>query len=309
MNMNRREFIAAVLAGTAGLAVNCAFRSAGSGRGHSDDPYQLVPLGKTGLKPTLIGFGTGMRGGNRQSNQTRLGRETFEALLKTAHEKGVRYFDCADLYGTHPYVGRVLKSVPRDSIVIGTKIWDRPGGIPEPERPTADAVVDRFRKELDTDFLDLVLLHCMTDARWPEAEKRQMDTLEDLKAKGVIRAHGVSVHSLDALKACMDSPWVDSVHVRINAFGDSMDNKDPAVVADILARLHAAGKGVIGMKLVGEGRYRNDPEKRDRSIQYVLGLQSVDAMIVGFEKAEEIDDFAARVKKALHLRTMQKKAA
>jgi len=294
--------MAASLAATAGLATNCTIWASKRGHFPSDDPFQPVPLGRTGIRISLIGYGTGMRGGMRASNMTRMGKERFDALLKYAFEKGIRYYDCADLYGTHPYVADAFKSLPREKFAIGSKIWTRPGGIPEPERPDAATVVDRFRKELDTDYIDLVCIHCMTDAQWTDQQKRTMDGLADLKAKKIIRAHGVSVHSLAALKTCVDSPWVDSVHVRINAFGDAMDDKDPAVVADVVRRLHAAGKGVIGMKLVGEGRYRNDPEKRDKSIQFVLGLDSVDSMIVGFEKTEEIDDFTLRTRQALLLR-------
>ncbi|MGA2498672.1 MAG: aldo/keto reductase, partial [Tepidisphaeraceae bacterium] len=156
-----------------------------------------------------------------------------------------------------------------------------------------------FRKELNTDYIDMVLIHCMTDAGWCDKMKKQMDIMDDLKSRGIIKAHGVSCHSLAALKAAAESPWVDSIHTRINAFGDSMDDKNPAVVAEVLKTARANGKGVVGMKLVGEGRYRNDPAKRDESIKYVMGLNAVDTMIVGFEKPEEVDDFASRVKKVL----------
>ena len=68
-------------------------------------------------------------------------------------------------------------------------------------------------------------------------------------------------------------------------------------VPGVLKKIHDAGKGVVGMKLVGEGRLRDDPVKRDESIKYVLGLGCVDLLNVGFEKLEEVDDFAARVQK------------
>lgn len=235
----------------------------------------------------------------RQSNQTRLGKKEFESLLRHAYDRGIRYFDCADLYGTHPYLASALKSIPREKYVIGTKIWVLGGGLPEPERPDATAVVDRFRKELNTDYIDLVLIHCMMDGNWCDQQKPQMDLMAELKDRKVIRAHGVSIHTTGAMRACLDNRWVDSVHARINAYGDSMDDRDPAVVAGLLKRLRESGKGVVGMKLIGEGRYRNDPEKRDRSIRYVLRSGCVDTMIVGFEKPEEIDDFADRVKSVL----------
>ena len=266
------------------------------------DPFQTVTLGKTGIKSSLVGFGTGFNGYQRQSHMTRMGKEKAISLLHYAYNKGVRFFDCADLYGTHPYMADVLKSIPREKIVIGSKIWVRKGGIPEQERPDANIVVDRFRKELKTDYIDLVQIHCMTDASWTDQQKRQMDILDNLKAKGIIRAHGVSIHSLAALKACITSPWVDVVHTRINAYGESMDDKDPDVVAAVIDKIHKAGKGVIGMKLIGNGKFRNDPEKIDRSLQYVMDSGSVDTMIIGFETPEQIDDYAIRVTKELKAR-------
>ena len=62
-------------------------------------------------------------------------------------------------------------------------MWVSQGGIPEPERPDADIVVDRFRKELNTDYLDIVQIHCMTDAQWTDKQKKQMDILENSKGK------------------------------------------------------------------------------------------------------------------------------
>jgi predicted aldo/keto reductase-like oxidoreductase len=126
-----------------------------------------------------------------------------------------------------------------------------------------------------------------------------MDILENLKAKKIIRAHGVSVHSLEAMEACVDSPWVDVVHVRVNPFGEAMDKKDPSLVTPVIEKLHKAGKGIIGMKLIGNGNFRNDSEKIDASLNYVLGLGTVDMIIVGFELPEQIDNYVGRVKNVL----------
>lgn len=298
--LDRRHFLATTIAGAGGVLLGCR-PAAGRAASAAANPYEIVPLGKTGLRVSRIGFGTGMRGGGRQSNQTRLGKEKFEALLRAAYDRGVRLFDMADMYGTHPFVASALKDKPRESYVLVTKMWVRKGGIPEPERPDADVVVDRFRKELATDYIDLVLLHCMTSATWTDEQKRQMDILENLKSKKVILAHGVSIHSLAALQTAAESPWVDSVHARINPFGVAMDGP-AAEVAPVLKKIHDAGKGVVGMKLIGEGQFRDSPEKRDQSVQYVLGLGSVDAMVVGFEKVEEVDDFASRVAAAMKAR-------
>ena len=259
------------------------------------DPFMLVDLGKTGIKTTFLGMGTGFSGYNRSSNITRAG--VAESIIREAYNKGIRFFDCADSYGTHPFTAAALKGISREKYVLSSKIWVSQGGIPEPERPDADVVIDRFRKELKTDYIDLVQIHCMTDGKWTDKHKKQMDILETLKAKKIIRAHGVSVHSLEAMEACVENSWIDVIHVRVNPYGESMDNKDPAVVIPVIEKLHKAGKGVIGMKLIGNGKFRNDSEKIDASLKYVMDLKTVDMIIVGFELPEQIDNYIARIEK------------
>jgi hypothetical protein len=105
------------------------------------------------------------------------------------------------------------------------------------------------------------------------------------------------VHSLEAMEACVDNPWIDVIHVRINPYGEVMDKGNPAAVVPVIEKLHKAGKGVIGMKLIGNGNFRNDSEKIDASLKFVLGLGTVDMIIVGFEKPEQIDNYIVRMKK------------
>jgi aryl-alcohol dehydrogenase-like predicted oxidoreductase len=296
MSIRRREFLKRSALGVGSVLAGLPALGAPTSVPGNFDPFETVALGKSGLRFSRFCLGTGVHGGNRQSNMTRMGKEKFEALIQGAHERGVGLFDLADLYGTHPFLLPALRGIPRDRYGIVSKIWFRPGGIPDKDRPDADVVVQRFLREIGTDYLDLVLLHCVESPTWPAELRKQMDILENLKQKGIIRAHGVSCHSVEALEAAANEPWVDSVHTRINPYGMSMDGPVEKVVP-VLKRLHAAGKGVIGMKIIGEGRLRNDEEKRDASARFVLGLGCVDILNIGFEKVEEIDDFAARVRK------------
>jgi len=259
------------------------------------NPAALVPLGKS-LKVCRIGAGTGMRGWNRQTNQTRLGKEKLEALLRYAYDQGIRLFDCADLYGTHPFVSAVLKDKPRDSYQLITKIWRNKDGLPERERPDADVCVKRFLKELGVDCIDLVQFHCLTGAAWPDEQRRQMDILAKLKEQGLIKAHGVSCHSLGALQAAAAEPWVDVIHVRINPFSLVMDGTKEEVLP-VLKRAHAAGKGIVGMKINGEGKLT--PEQLSESVKFALSCGLVNVMIAGFEKTEEVDAFKALVRQHL----------
>ncbi len=300
MEMKRREFLARSIAGVGGLLLGTELTTAEKQNSGMFDPYDRVRLGKTKVKVSRVGLGTGMRGGGRQSNHTRMGKEKFDALARGCYEKGIRLFDVADLYGTQPFLAAALKELPRKDYAISSKIWWRQGGLPENERPSADVVVERFLKELDTDYIDLILLHCVESGKWPEELGGYMETLAKLKKKGLVRAHGVSCHSLAALEACVKEPWVDSVHARINPYAVKMDIRqveDVPKVEAVLKALRKQGKAVVAMKVLGEGTFRDSDEKRDNSIKYVLESGCVDAMVVGFEKIEEIDDFAARVRK------------
>ncbi len=298
LNINRRNFISALGMGTAhllfsGPLYSCTPIVKGS------NPFQKVKLGNSGLTAPLIGMGTGVHASNRESFLTKQDKQKSIALLQHAYDRGIRYFDAADTYGTHGLIAEALKGKDRNELIYTSKIWYRNGGIPEPERPDANIVVDRFRKELNTDYIDLIQIHCMEDVNWTETMKPQMDILENMKAKGIIKAHGVSVHSLDAMKAAIESPWVDVLHARINPYGIAMDKPEPEEVVEVIQQLHDSGKGVIGMKLVGNGKLRNDSEKIDASLRFVLGLGCVDMMIIGFEETAQIDNYIDRVERAL----------
>ena len=296
MNIKRREFLKKSAIGAGGILLGAQLRAAENPAAKFHDPYAPVQLGKSDVKFSRVCMGTGSHGYQRSSNQTRKGADVFQKLVRDAYDRGIRTYDMADLYGSHQGVAAAFTGLPRDSYTLISKLWWNGGGIPESARPDADVVVARFLKELKTDHIDLLLLHCVTAPDWPAQLNQQMDILAKLKTQGKIRALGVSCHSIAALEAAATEPWVESVHTRINPYGMSMDGT-PEQVVPVLKKLHAAGNGVVGMKIMGEGRLRNDDAKRDESVKYVLGLGCVHILNVGFESVNEIDDFAARVRK------------
>jgi 1-deoxyxylulose-5-phosphate synthase len=291
MKLHRREFLHRTALGVGGLMVAAPALAKAAKPSAYFDPYALLPLGRTPLKVSRFCLGTGMRGGGGQSNHTRLGRPRFEALIRDSFDRGTRLFDLADGYGTHSYVVPALKGIGRDRYQIVTKMGVGWGGSTD-----ADATVGRFLRELQTDYIDLLLLHCMMNPAWPTQFRKQMDQLSALKQKGTIRALGVSCHTIGALEAAAGDPWVESVHARINPFGMSMDGP-PERVVPILQRIHAAGKGVVGMKIVGEGKLRDDSAKLDESVKYALTLGCVDVLDVGCESIAEVDNLADRIRK------------
>lgn len=244
-----------------------------------------VVLGKTGIRTSRLAMGTGTIGYGGRSNQTRLGTDPLVRLLADGyHENGLRFFDSADSYGSHPYVASALKGIPRDKVTVLTKTDTR-----DPAGVRAD--LDRFRKELGVDHIDIVLIHCVTEADWTTRYRGVMDVLSEAKQKGVIRAHGVSCHSLSALKAAAASPWVEVDLVRLNPIGSHMD-ADPETVIGVIKQMRAQGKGIVGMKILGQGDLRDKPQE---AIRYALASGVLDAFTIGAESAGQQKDLLRRV--------------
>jgi aryl-alcohol dehydrogenase-like predicted oxidoreductase len=231
-----------------------------------------VTLGGTGIKTSRLAMGTGTVGYNHHSNQTALGVKGLSDLLLNGYDQGLRFFDCADSYGSHPHVAEALKHVPRDKVTVLTKSWAR-------DPATARADLDRFRRELGTDYLDVCLMHCLTEADWTQRYRGVMDVFSEAKEKGIIRAHGCSCHSIEALRAAAKSPWVEVDFARINPIGSHMD-ADPQTVIAVLKEMKAAGKAVVGMKILGQGDLA---KRQDEAIKFALSLGILDAFTIGAE--------------------------
>src|SRR6266566_5857468 len=208
-----------------------------------------VVLGNTAIRTSRLAMGTGTVGVGHHSHQTSLGIKGLSEMLLNGYDHGLRFFDAADSYGSHPHVAEALKHVPRDKVTVLTKSWAR-----DPAGMRAD--LDRFRKELGTDHIDIFLMHCLTEGDWTERYKGVMDVLSEAKQKGIIRAHGCSCHSIEALRAATKSSWVEVHLVRINPVGAFMD-ADPDTVVAVLLEMRAAGKGIVGMKILGQGELRH----------------------------------------------------
>jgi 1-deoxyxylulose-5-phosphate synthase len=243
-----------------------------------------VTLGSTGIQTSRLAMGTGTVGSGHHSNQTALGVRGLSDLLLNGYDHGLRFFDAADSYGSHPYVAEALKHIPRDQVTVLTKTWAR-------DAVTARADLDRFRRELGTDYLDICLMHCLTDADWTERYRGVMDVFSEAKQKGIIRAHGCSCHSIEALRAAAKSPWVEVDFARINPIGSHMDT-DPQTVVSVLREMKAAGKAVVGMKILGQGDLAH---RQDEAIKYALSLGILDAFTIGAESKSEQEDLIRRI--------------
>ncbi len=243
-----------------------------------------VVLGKTGIRASRLACGTGTVGFDHHSHQSALGIEGLADLLWHGYDQGLRFFDTADSYGTHLHVAAALKKVPREKVTVLTKSWAR----------TTDGMradLDRFRRELDTDYLDICLMHCLTEDDWTERFQGVMEVLSEAREKRIIRAHGCSCHSIGALRAAARSPWVQVDLARINPIGAHMD-ADPQTVLSVLREMRATGKGIIGMKILGQGDMRT---RQDEALKYALSLGVLDAFTIGAESRAEQEDLIRRI--------------
>lgn len=293
--INRRGFIGAA-AGAAALVSGVGGLRAEAVTGPAPPP--IGPLGPTGIEMSRVGLGTGMHGSNRQSDHSRLGFEQLVALFRHAYGRGVTFFDMADLYGTHVYCREALRSIPREKVTILTKIWwryDRPAGKADAgeRRYDAKVAVERFRHELATDYLDIVLLHCLTEPSWERVMEPYMEALAEEKEQKRIRAVGVSCHDFGAMETAASSPWVDVLLARFNPKGVKMDGT-PEEVAAVLRKAKENGKAVIGMKILGEGKLAGE---REACIQFAQESGLLDAMTIGCVSPAQIDDILSLVQK------------
>lgn len=287
--LDRRRFVSTSLAGAAGVMLSPALGAPKVAPSATD----RVQLGKTGIEVSRIAMGTGFNGYAHSSAQVRLGKSGFEGLMRHGFDSGVNFFDMADMYGSHKFMRGVIGEVGRDRMVLLSKIWFAGGG-GQPPTDRAVPAVERFLRELNTDHLDVCLIHLTKDASWATRLKRMRDELSEFKQKGVIRAKGVSCHDLGALKVAASDPWVDVIFARINNRAKVMDASDPNVIAAVLKQARANGKAVVGMKIFGAGQLVQ-PQQREESLRYVWGNDLVDAMTIGFEKPEQVNDTFTRL--------------
>lgn len=310
--MDRRKFIKTgvaglTLVGAGMLNVSCSSpdedTDTGTGNGNNNGGnggdneggneeaklYTMVQLGITGLTVPLMAMGTGTVGWGGSSNQTRMGMEAFVRLAKNAYERGMRFYDMAEAYGSHRFVAEAIKDMPREDITLLTKITSTSGLSASAARER----IDNFRREVGTDYFEIVLMHYMTSGGWASSRQGAMEGLARAKEEGIVKAVGISAHSLDALRDAAESPWVDVILARINPFQSHMDGSVEAI-QNVLATARRNGKGVIGMKIFGEGS-RVKEEEREQSLRFALTESNIHCMTIGYETVAQMNDAIARV--------------
>jgi aryl-alcohol dehydrogenase-like predicted oxidoreductase len=291
----RRDFLKKSSLAVAAFGAGGAIPAQAAKRSATD----WVTLGNSGIQVTRLAFGTGTFGGRVQRE---LGQEQFTRLVRHAYDRGIRFFETADAYtGMHQMLGTALKGLPRDSYKLMTKFRLRDTSDPK-------GTIDRFRREMGVEYFDILLMHCVRSPTWPADLARLQDELSEAKEKKIILSKGASVHGLLPLRAFPGNKWLDVALLRVNHNGTRMDTlqtRDTDDLGDVdevvshAKKIHAQGTGVLGMKLIGEGRFTK-PEEREAAFQFVMKLGAVDAVTVGFKNTAEIDEAIERMNRALN---------
>lgn len=285
--INRREFFVPLIGGAAAAA---AAVESPTLPGNPEPPPQIT-LGRTGITMSRMGFGTGVGGQNRTSALTRGNIEESIALFRHGYDRGITFYDLADWYGTHVYYREALRQVPREKLAIMTKFWWRDDGEPEQlssahRKQSVRAALRRFNQEIGTEYIDMMLLHCLVKADWVAGMEPYMEVLSEAKEKGQIRALGVSCHDFGALRTAVEEPWVEVILARLNPYGVRCDASADEVLA-LLRKAKANGKAVIGMKIYGAGKLK---DRRDECMKFAQTCGVLDAVTIGAVSPQQVDE-------------------
>jgi predicted aldo/keto reductase-like oxidoreductase len=296
MQSTRREFLKSGVAATVLGSIGGKALATTTKRTATD----WVTLGNSGVQVTRLAFGTGTYSGQVQRD---LGQKEFTRLVRYAYDRGIRFFETADSYhGMPQMLSMALKGLPRDSYRLMTKYNTH-----ETENPAG--TIDRLRSDLGTEYVDILLLHCVRSPTWPKQMLPLEDQFSEAKSKKIVLCHGASVHGLPALRAFPGTRWLDIAMIRMNHNGTRMDTPSTedvdergnvSEVVEHVKQVHAQGAGVISMKLVGEGRFTR-PEDRQASLNFAMGLDAVDSVTIGYKSTAEIDEAIERMNRALNV--------
>jgi len=289
-NLSRRKFLKAgavgALAGVSNIPLHAKRATA----------TDLVTLGKSNVKVTRLAFGTGTFSGRVQRD---LGQEQFTSLVHYAYEHGIRFFETAESYpGMHEMLGVALKGIPRENYMLMSKVTT----------DNADPLqkIDDLRRQAQTDYFDIMLLHVQQTSTWPTDSQRWQDGISEMQQRQAIRARGASVHGLPALRQVPSNQWLQVAMIRMNHKGAHMDAESPHThgpgnvdeVVEHVKQARKAGLGVISMKLIGEGSFIQHTDRQE-AMRFAFHHAGVNCVTVGYKSPSEIDEAIENVNLAL----------
>lgn len=245
----------------------------------------MVALGDTGLKVSRLGFGTFDLG----SPSLNISPEEGGRILAESYKLGVNFWDTSDDYGSHPHVASALKRVTRKDVVISTKTGAKT--VEEAIRSLRSAL-----RELSTDYIDIFLMHCV-ESDWIGECHRVLRELNDVRTTGIVKAVGLSTHSVTVVKEASQFEELDVImtvlckadQAVISQFPEKIPLEDGTIEEMFSATelAHNSGKGTIAMKVLGSAA---PPVVNNygSSIKAIAQLDFVDTMVIGMRNLGQV---------------------
>ena len=232
-----------------------------------------IPLGKTGILVPPLCFGT-LTVSPLQAN---LPHEAAGELLAYAFEQGITFLDTAQYYENYPHIRAGLERTQRD-VVVATKTYayDKAGAV---------AAVEEARRALGRDVIDIFLLHEQESIHTLRGHWEALETLWDYKARGIIRAVGISTHRVSGVRGAIEV-GLDVIHPLINRVGYGIMDGTRQDMENALMDAASAGIGIYSMKSLAGGNLFREAEE---SLRYAFSLPYVQSRAIGMQSRDEVD--------------------
>lgn len=234
---------------------------------------EYIELGKTKLSVSKLCFGALVFG----PLQANLPIEEAADILCTAFEMGVNFVDTAELYGTYPHIKLAIKK-SGITPVIASKCYAY-------SRESAKASLEKARKELDMDVIDIFMLHEQETRLTLRGHREALEYYIEAREKGIIKAVGVSTHNIEVVDACAEMNEIDVIHPLINISGLGIGDGSIEQMLTAVKKAHEAGKGIYSMKALGGG---NLLFSYDKCMKFVMQLPYIDSIAMGMQTTEEV---------------------
>ena len=234
---------------------------------------EMTTLGRSGLRVSRLCYGT-LTMSPLQKNMT---AAEGAKLLVYAWERGVRFLDTADLYGTYPHIREALKDAP--DYVISTKAYCY-------DRKTAQEALERAYRGTGRDYIDLFMLHEQESLYTLRGHEEALVYLAEQRERGHIGAVGVSTHFCACVAAAPRFPMIDVIHPLINLGGIGIQDGSREDMESAIRAARDVGIGIFAMKPLGGGHLISSNRE---ALAYAAGNPLLDSVAVGMQSVSEID--------------------
>ena len=234
-----------------------------------------LELGNSGIKVSRLCFGSL----TMTPFQANLSIDEGADLIKYAYSKGVNFIDTAELYDNYEYIRKALEDINRNDFVITTKCYAY-------TKKMAEESLDKALKELDTDYVDIFLLHEQESEHTIRGHYEAIEYFLKAKEKGKIRAFGISTHRIEGVLGAIKYDEAEIIHPIINKYGIGIQDGSVEEMLDMIKKANSIGKGIYGMKPLGGGHLIS---KAEECFNFVKEIPYIHSIAIGMQSRDEID--------------------